>query len=94
MANNTNTQKAEALNETFTFEFNEDTYEVYNEDLADLELLEYFSEGMIPKGLKVLLGDEQYEAFKNNNRNARGRVPAEIAGEFIDALYKAAGLKN
>jgi len=87
-------QKAEAQEETFKFDFNGAEYEVYFEDLQDLELLEYFAEGMVPQGLKVLLGDEQYQAFKDNNRNARGRVPAEVAGQFIDALYEAGGLKN
>lgn len=89
-----NTQKAEATAENFTFKFNDDEYEVYYEDLSDLELLEYFSDGMIAQGLKVLLGEEQYQAFKDNNRNARGRVPAETAGDFIEALYIASGLKN
>lgn len=89
-----NTQKAEANNEKFEFEFNGEKYEVYTEDLSDLEVLEYFSAGNVPQGLIVLIGQEDYDRFKDTNRNARGRIPADVAGKFLEALYEAAGLGN
>jgi hypothetical protein len=64
------------------------SYFISGEALDDLELLETFNDGNFAKALQMLLGPEGWQAYKDNNRNERGRVTASGAAEFLEHALK------
>lgn len=63
-------------------------YLIEGEALDDLELLETFNDGNFAKALQMLLGPEGWQAYKDNNRGANGRVTASGAAEFLEHALK------
>ena len=62
----------------------------------DVELIELLDEMqtnaiVLPRVVRMMLGDAQYAAFKDANRNDRGRVPVEVLGEFFEAADATVG---
>jgi hypothetical protein len=49
---------------------------------------------VIPDILDRLLGEDQHEALIDASEDNEGRVPTEKIGEFLKALFEAAGQGN
>jgi sulfur carrier protein ThiS len=88
--------KAEARDESVAVEFNGQTYELDNELFNDVEILEMIGDMeenplLLPKLVRTILGPEQWAAFKDANRNEKGRVPGERLNELFEAMDAAVG---
>lgn len=92
MANNQ--QKMRALGGKQTFKFNEEEYTVDGQALDDVEVFEMFEEDKFMSAVKKILGAEEFNRFKDNNRNENGRVPMEVFGEFVEAMFSEFNLGN
>lgn len=61
-------------------------YVVAGENLDDAELLEYFTDENFVGALRIMLGAAGWAAYKENARNAEGRVTASGAAEFLNHI--------
>ncbi len=58
-------------------------YLIAGESLDDAELLEYFTDQNFVGALRIMLGQDGWASYKENTRNASGRVKASEASEFL-----------
>jgi len=72
-----------------TVEWNGHEYTIAGEALDDAELLEYFTDENFIGALRLMLGDAQWRAYKDNERNEAGRVTASGASEFLTHALEA-----
>lgn len=88
--------KAEATGDAqpVSFVFDGETYTIDADAADDLELMEYIEDEKYILALRGYLGAEQWRRFKDGHRNEKGRVTAERAGEFLQALTEAIGSGN
>lgn len=86
-----NTQKQEVERKDATFEFGGRTYTVDADAIDNLELFEFIEEEKYLSAAKGFLGKEQWDAFKDDHRNEKGRVPMEPVEGFLEALMGAVG---
>lgn len=63
-------------------------YVIIGENLDDAELLEYFTDENPIGALRIMLGREQWAAYKENARLESGRVTASGAAEFLNHILK------
>jgi hypothetical protein len=63
-------------------------YFIAGENLDDAELLEYFTDQNFVGALRIMLGPEQWAAYKENARLASGRVTASGAAEFLEYVLQ------
>lgn len=61
-------------------------YLIAGENLDDAELLEYFTDDNYIGALRIMLGAEGWAAYKENSRNANGKVTASGAAEFLEHI--------
>lgn len=61
-------------------------YLIEAENLDDAELLEYFTDDNFIGALRIMLGREQWNAYKEHSRLASGRVTASGAAEFLNHI--------
>lgn len=90
----TNKNKARALSEDTTFEFNGTEYTVLAGALDDVEVFEMFEDEKYMGAVKRMLGEEEFSAFKDNNRNEAGRVPMQVFSDFVEVMFKELNLGN
>ena len=88
--------KAEAKGEDLVVSYNGVDYTIDRDVVDDVEFFELVAEMdskpyMLTKVVETLLGAEQYAAFKDANRNDRGRVPIDCLAEFFNAADAMAG---
>ena len=67
-------------------------FEIEKERLENYELLEYMAEVddnplLLPKVIKLLLGENQASALKNHIRDEKGMVSAERISEELDDIF-------
>jgi hypothetical protein len=72
-----------------TVEWNDHEYTIAGEALDDAELLEFFTDENFIGALRLLLGDKQWKAYKEHERNEAGRVTASGAAEFLGHALEA-----
>jgi hypothetical protein len=63
-------------------------YFIAGENLDDAELLEYFTDENFIGALRIMLGREQWNAYKERSRLESGRVTASGAAEFLNHVLK------
>ena len=88
--------KAEALAESLTVTYNGVDYVIERAVVDDVEFFELIAEMdskpyMLTKIVAMLLGPEQYAAFKDANRDDAGRVSIDRLAEFFQAADTVAG---
>jgi hypothetical protein len=59
-------------------------YVIEGEAMDDAELLEYFTDQNFIGALRIMLGPQQWLAYKDNARLENGRVTASGAAEFLN----------
>jgi hypothetical protein len=59
-------------------------YLIAGEAMDDAELLEYFTDENFVGALRIMLGPAGWNAYKENSRNAAGKVTASGAAEFLN----------
>ena len=74
-------------------------YEVADETLNNFELIEVLSEVdsnplLVPKLVKMLLGEEQKNKLSNHVRNEKGIVPVDSISNEIMEIFQGDKLKN
>ena len=72
-----------------TVEWNGHDYVISPENMDDVEVLEYFTDENFVGALRLILGADQWQSYKDNERNESGRVTASGASEFLDHALKA-----
>lgn len=80
--------------QSIDFEWGGHTYTVPAEAFDDVEILELLEDEKNLSVVRQILGSDQWSEWKDRNRNAAGRVPAEPLGEFLGALFEAVGQGN
>ena len=75
------------------FEWGGYTYTIPAEAFDDVEILELLEEEKNLLVVRRILGT-QWAEWKDRNRTASGRVPAEPLTEFLEALFAAVGQGN
>ena len=75
------------------FEWGGYTYTIPAEAFDDVEILELLEDEKHLLVVRQILGS-QWGEWKDRNRNASGRVPAEPLVEFLEALFAAVGQGN
>lgn len=89
--------RAEAEGRPVHVDFNGSTYTIDREHVDDVELMEKIAEMaegasyLLPVVVHKMLGDEQWSAFKDANRNDAGRVPSSALESLFDALNSSLG---
>jgi hypothetical protein len=61
-------------------------YLIAAENLDDAELLEYFTDENFVGALRIMLGRDQWNAYKESARLDSGRVTASGAAEFLNHI--------
>lgn len=74
-------------------------YEVSDESLNNFELIEVLAEVdsnplLVPKLVKMLLGDEQKKNLSDHVRNDKGIVPLDLISNEIMEIFQGDKLKN
>ena len=74
-------------------------YEVADETLNNFELIEVLAEVdsnplLVPKLVKMLLGEEQKNKLSNHVRNEKGIVPVDSISNEIMEIFQGDKLKN
>lgn len=74
-------------------------YEIKDETLNDFELLEILAEVdvnplLLPKLVKMLLGDKQKKDFLDHLRTEKGNVPIDVIGAEIMEIFQSNQPKN
>jgi hypothetical protein len=62
------------------------SYLIAGENLDDAELLEYFTDENFIGALRIMLGRDQWNAYKDAARLENGRVTASGAAEFLNHI--------
>jgi hypothetical protein len=88
--------KAEAKGEDITFDHDEVTYTIERDVVDDVEVLELIGDMtenpiLLPKVVHTMLGPDQWAAFKDAHRNAKGRVPSDELNRLFETLDNAVG---
>jgi hypothetical protein len=88
--------KAEAKGEDIAFDHDGVTYTIERDVVDDVEILELIGDMttnpiLLPKVVRTMLGPDQWAAFKDSHRNAKGRVPSDELRGLFEAIDDAAG---
>ncbi len=74
---------------TLVYTFEGTSYTIRKDAVEDLEVLEWIEDEKIIKALKRILGDEQWEKFKDSQRDERtGAVGVEKLEGFVNGLFE------
>lgn len=87
------TAKQDVENQSIDVDWHGHTYVIETELVNDLEVLEAFEQNYLATGLRRMLGDDQYQAFKDNERNDGGRISLDSVNEFLEQVQKVASGK-
>lgn len=83
--------KAEAQGKDIRVDFNGATYTISRDNADDVELYELVEGEKYVLALAGYLGDQQWQRFKDANRNAAGKVTMGVFNDFLDAAMAAIG---
>lgn len=86
----------EAEGANISVEYAGDTYTFERDAFDDVELLELIADLIdngvkLPQVVRTILGPDQWEQFKNTNRDKKGRVPSEHLQALFGLIDEAAG---
>lgn len=76
------------------FEFKIDEDQLKNYEFVELVAEVDENELLMPKLLKMLLGDKQVKTLKNHIRDDKGMVPVEKMVDEIKDIFENAQIKN
>jgi hypothetical protein len=83
--------KAEARGDVITVEHNGTTYHIDRENADNLELMEFTEDGKYISAIRGYLGVDQWSAWKEANRDEKGRVRSADFESFLNAVMRAIG---
>src|SRR4051794_41085285 len=83
--------KAEARGESVVVEHNGATYHVDRENADNLELMEFTEDQKYISAIRGYLGVDQWSAWKDANRDEKGRVRSADFESFLQAVMDAIG---
>lgn len=78
--------ESHAINDV-TFEYEGHTYVIDGGFVDDLEILEHLEDEENIKALRKILGVKQWNAWKDRNRDDKGRVPSGPVLPFLKKLF-------
>jgi|SRR5690625_371960 len=84
------TASQDSVPETVKVVYNGEEYLIETAAVNDLETLEAFENNMLATGLVRMLGEEQYEKFKDAARDEKGRVSIDVVSDFFANVQNAA----
>lgn len=84
----------DGVEEPTIFEWRGQTYSIDPEMKDDVEILEDFEDGHNVRALRRVLGQKQWDEFKNANRGPNGRVKSSLTDEFLTELLEVLGQGN
>lgn len=64
------------------------------EDLADIQADPEQNSAMMVRVIRKIVGREQWNKFKDSQRNESGRVTGDNLEEFINKIFKAVGAEK
>lgn len=77
--------------ETSSIEFEGEIYTWDRDDMDDLDLLQLFAAGDVANATRWLLGDEQWQRFRESIMTKKGRVPMSKAKKFLELVAEELG---
>lgn len=83
--------KAEALGQYIEVEHNGITYQIDRDNADNLELMEFIEDQQYIKATRGYIGDDQWQKFKDANRDEKGRVRSSDFEPFLQAVMDAIG---
>ena len=83
--------KAEARGDVITVEHNGETYQIDRENADNLELMEFTEDGKYISAIRGYLGLDQWSAWKEANRDDKGRVRSADFESFLQSVMDAIG---
>ena len=84
--------KAEAKRAQFIeIDHNEVRYIIDRDNADNIELMEFVEDGKYITAIKGYIGDDQWERFKDANRDEKGRVRSANFEPFLQAVMNAIG---
>lgn len=78
--------ESHAINDV-TFEYEGETYVIDGGFVDDLEILEHLEDEENIKALRKILGKQQWNDWKDRNRNDKGRIPSAPVIPFLRKLF-------
>lgn len=78
----------------YELDFDGQHYVIESEAANDLELYEHLENEHYLQALRGFLGDDQWQQFKESQRNDAGRVPMDRFEDFLNACMEAIGAGN
>lgn len=88
------TAKDDVVGKITEFDWRGTTYAVDPDKLDDLEFFEALETNLFATALKRMLGDQQYDRFKNQVREAEGRVSIKTTETFLTEYMEFANRGN
>ena len=88
--------KAEATGGSIAVDFKGQRYTIDADVFEDVEVIELLGDMqdnhmLLPRAVRTILGAEQWAAFKEANRNEKGRIPVDLVGELFEVMDAAVG---
>lgn len=83
--------KAEARLDAIEFEHNGHTYRVDRDNADNLELMEFTEDRKYISAIRGYLGEDQWAAWKDANRDEKGRVRSADFESFLQSVMDAIG---
>lgn len=88
------TAKDDVAPEVRVFNWRGTDYDVDTDRIDDLEFLEKLERNLFASSLTMMLGEEQYEKFKAQVKEAEGRVSMQTTKTFLEEYMEFAGRGN
>ena len=88
------TAKDDVVGKITEFDWRGTTYAVDPDKLDDLEFFEALETNLFATALKRMLGTQQYDRFKNQVREAEGRVSIKTTETFLTEYMEFANRGN
>ncbi|HET6154362.1 MAG TPA: hypothetical protein VFE15_15565 [Marmoricola sp.] len=83
--------KAEAKDAPIEFDHEGVHYALTRDDANNLEFFELVEDDNMLRAVRLLLGPEQWTAFKESLRGEDGRVPLTVFDPFVSKVLEAIG---
>lgn len=88
------TAKDDVAPELRVFNWRGTDYEVDTDRIDDLEFIEKLEQNLFASALTMMLGQEQYVTFKDQVKEAEGRVSMMTTKTFLEEYMEFAGRGN
>lgn len=85
------TAKDDAKGDGTVVEFNGAEYTIAEAAMDNIEVMEFVEEEKYLKAIKLIIGEAQWQAFKDGNRDVHGRVTSSVFTDFIEKVFAHLG---